>query len=504
MVNDLLAAIAEHDGLEYKITEEKTSRIESYFVKKQLEMNRSVDVTHTFLTVYKTFTEDGVTFRGSSVTEIHPGMPRAQINEVIEEALYAAGFVKNEYYPLVDADSDGGAGVGADGGAVSGAIAGAECGAASGANAGADGGAVSGAIAGVDGEAVSGAIAGADGGTVSGVGADTDCEAEAGASALRGGGVDLYSALEKLTAAVYAEDRFDKGYLSYSEFFIARRDVRVLNSNGIDRSYTVYYTDMETAVNWREDSEIEITEGCAMADFDAKLLSERISKLFEVAAKKPLALMTPAVKDMNVLLTGECLKEFFSYYHSNSNAASVYNGISTFKTGDVLQGDVVSGDKISVRLDPALKGATKAKPYDSDGFPLRPVELITDGVLSQYWGDVRFSSYLGIPPTGDIGSYVVTGGTKSVAEMKAEPYLELISFSGFQMDPVTGDFASEIRLGFYFDGRETAPVTGGSVSGNIKNVHGDMYMSIEQAQYNNYKGPLTVCVRGVAIAGREV
>ena len=468
MINELLAAIADYEGLEYKITEEKTSRIESYFVKKQLEMNRSVDVTHTFLTVYKVFSEDGKKYRGSSVTEIHPGMSRAQINEAIEESLYAAGFVKNEYYPLVEAASGAGTEADADAGTGTGT------------------------------------------GTGSVAGTEVDDKAGAGAeeesAALRGnadGSVDLYSALEKLIAAVYAEDRFDKGYLSYSEFFIARRDVRILNSNGIDRSYTVYYTDMETAVNWKEGSEIEIMEGCAMADFDAKLLSERIARLFEVASKKPLAQMTPAVKDMNVLLTGECLKDFFSYYYSNANASSVYTGISTFKAGDALQGDA-AGDKISVTLEPGMKGATKAKPYDSDGFPLKPVELIKDGVLKRYWGDMRFSSYLDIPPTGDIGSYIVTGGTKSIEEMKAEPYLELISFSGFHTDSITGDFASEIRLGFYFDGKGTVPVTGGSVSGNIKNVHGDMYLSVEQAQYNNYKGPLTVCVKGVSIAGREI
>ena len=429
MISEILAAIAEYDGLEYRITEEKTTRIESYFVRKQLEMNRRVEVAHTFLTVYKVFSEDGKQFRGSSDTEIHPGMSRIEIKEVIDEALFAAGFVKNEYYPLV----------------------------------------------------------GADGG-VDSAGESVD------------GDVDLYSALERLIKAVYDEDRFDKGYLSYSEFFIARKDVRLLNSNGIDRSYTVYSTDMETAVNWNEGSEIEITEQCAMADFDAKLLSVRVAKLFEVAAKKPHAQMTPAVKDINVLLTGECLREFFSYYCSNANAANVYNGISTFKAGDALQGEA-SGDRVSVTLDPFLKGSTKSRPYDGDGFPLKPVELIKDGVLSRYWGDVRFSGYMGITPTGNIGGYVVTGGTKHIADMKAEPYLELVSFSGFQMEAVTGDFASEIRLGFYFDGTKTVPVTGGSVSGNIRKVHGDMFMSLEREQHDYYEGPLTVCVRGVAIAG---
>ena len=423
----LLAVIAEYEGLEYLIEVEKVTRIESYFVKKQLEINRSVDVTHIHLTVYNVFSEGEKRFRGSSLAEIHPGMTFGEMKEAIDEALYAAGFVRNEYYPLVEV-----------------------------------------------------------------------CDAKETEGR---GEHDLYSALEKLVQAVYAEDHHDKGYLSYSEFFIEKKDVRLLNSNGVDQTYTNYSTNVETAVNWVDGKEIEISEQYTMAGFDANLLGRRVAKLFDVASKKPLAQMTSAVKDINILLTGECLSQFFGYYYNNANAASVYNKVSTFSVGDALQG-AASGDKISMRLDPFLEGSTGSKPYDKDGLPLDTVELIRDGVLCRYWGDVRNSSYLDISPTGSIGNYVVNGGTKPIAEMKARPYLELVSFSAFDVDNVTGDFASEIRLGFYFDGNETVAVTGGSVSGNIKKIHGNMRMSLERVQFNNYEGPLTVCVRGVAIAGQ--
>ena len=463
MLDTILSAIAEYDELEYMIVEESITRLESFFVKKQLEMDRRVDVTHTLLTVYKVFDEDGKKFRGSSVTEIHPGMTHNEIISSIDEALFAAGFVKNEYYPLVTNDD-----------------------------------------------------------------AYTQLEENANSKRDITSETDLISELTSLISALYAEDNHENGYLSYSEFFVAKKDVRILNSKGIDRTYAVYTTDVETAVNWMQGTEIEISGQYVMAGFNAKLLQKRVSNLFEVAAKKPLAQMTPAVKDMNILLTGECLSEFFGYYVINANAVNVYNGVSTFKVGDVLQrvaddsvsddssveetGDtpandssgadcIIMGDKLSITLDPFLAGATGSKPYDNDGFPLDRVELIKDGVLSRYWGNVRYSSYLDMPPTGLISSFVVAGGTKSVAKMKEQPYLELISFSGFQMDAVTGNFASEIRLGFYFDGSETVAVTGGSISGNIKNVHNDMYFSVERDQFNNYDGPQTICIRNVTISG---
>jgi len=87
--------------------------------------------------------------------------------------------------------------------------------------------------------------------------------------------------------------------------------------------------------------------------------------------------------------------------------------------------------------------------------------------------------------------------------LRKEPYLELVSFSDFQVDSITGDFGSEIRLGYYFDGKTTVPVTGGSISGNMAKVQGGLKMSSQTRQYNSYHGPATVCMRGVSISGVE-
>jgi len=76
-----------------------------------------------------------------------------------------------------------------------------------------------------------------------------------------------------------------------------------------------------------------------------------------------------------------------------------------------------------------------------------------------------------------------------------------VSFSDFQVNPVTGDFISEIRLGFYFDGKKTAPVTGGSITGSITKVQDTMRMSTEQKQYNSYLGPATISITNATISG---
>lgn len=95
-------------------------------------------------------------------------------------------------------------------------------------------------------------------------------------------------------------------------------------------------------------------------------------------------------------------------------------------------------------------------------------------------------------------SVYVEGGEKTLEELENAPYLELHYFSDFQMDEWTGDFGGEIRLGIYFDGEKEIYVTGGSISGNIKDV--DMYLSKDMQTKDNYICPKAIKLLGVTIA----
>lgn len=109
MLNRLIAILHDYKDIDYLLFEKKTYGPERFYVKKQLEMGRYVDVHQFFLTIYKAFDAGGKTYRGSSQIEIHPTFSEEEIKKAIEEASYAAGFVKNEEYPLAaPADFDGG------------------------------------------------------------------------------------------------------------------------------------------------------------------------------------------------------------------------------------------------------------------------------------------------------------------------------------------------------------------------------------------------------------
>jgi len=430
MMNLLLETLKSFPGVEYLIRETKIHRVESYNIKKQSEMGREIETSLISLTIYVTFEGEGKKCRGSYNTEIHPGTSADELKSIIKEGVYAAGFVKNDYYPLVMPSPF---------------------------------------------------------------------------QPVKTMELNTAKALADLQTAFFASDKHSRGHLSYSEFFITRSDVRIINSNGIDVSYTTHSAFIETAVHMptADGGEIEICEAYRFSLDDVSravsMLQDRVANLFTVAEKKAAAKPTPSVGDINILLSGECLSTFFSYYRTCANAQMIYQKLSTFKEGTQVQGEGES-DVITMTLEPQMEGSSHSRPYDEHGLPLESHRIIEGGKLLKYWGDTRFASYLDLPPTGNINNVRVSGGTAADADLRKKPYLELVSFSDFQVNPVTGDFGSEIRLGFYFDGRKITPVTGGSISGSMAKVQKDLRMSAQEKQYNNYIGPDTVCIRGASIA----
>lgn len=430
-IKRILSNISEIDG--WKIIEKTVESKELFFIKKELDMNRAKDVHHITLTVYKDFEDNGKKYRGSSNTSIHPTMNDEEIEEVLREASYAAGFVKNEYYPIVESQAE----------------------------------------------------------------IETIYENKFSKDSMS-------NWIPKLTDEIFQADKYENGWINSAELFLDKVNMRIVNSKGVDLSYSTYRGELEFITTWKEDGEeIELYEDILFSDYDENLIVDSVDEMLKVSKDKAIAMPTPALEDIPVILTGGPVKEFFYYYYDKANAGSVYQQISTAKVNENIQGNEVKGDKVNIVLDPYLDNSIASAPYDEDGFRLSRLSLYEDGILKRYWGNTRFSHYLGIETTGNIRNIVVEGGSKTLEEMKQEPYLELQVFSDFQMDTLTGDFAGEIRLGWYNDGEKRIPVTGGSISGNINNVHQEMFLSKELQKINNFKGPRSIKLKNVSISGLE-
>ncbi|MDF2505160.1 metallopeptidase TldD-related protein [Clostridium sp.] len=307
--------------------------------------------------------------------------------------------------------------------------------------------------------------------------------------------------MPKLTEALYINDKEEMGGINSAELFLDRVYTRIINSEGIDRNFESYKGMIEFITVWKYDEEIELYKRLTFSDYEPNVISDTVKEMIFLAKERAKAKKTVASGKYKVILRDEPVKEILKYYVDKTNTENIYNEMSNIKIGEWIQGDNIKGDSISLEIDPHMKNSIYSKPFDDNGTILSKVNIIKDGKLKMYHGDFRHSYYLNTKATGNIHNFKIKSGTKSIDDMKREEYVELVTFSDFQLDSVTGNFGGEIRLGWYFDGENTIPITGGSLSGNINDIHSNIFLSKELQIADGFIGPKAIEMFNLSIAG---
>lgn len=108
----LIEILKDSQASDFIIRQTNTVSQEVFFVGQKLDMGRAKDVTHTMVTVY--VDSEDKKFRGSATKEVHPTSTRDEIEKEIKDAIFAASFVKNPWYPVVEEEKYEGAGIDVD------------------------------------------------------------------------------------------------------------------------------------------------------------------------------------------------------------------------------------------------------------------------------------------------------------------------------------------------------------------------------------------------------
>ncbi|SNS62792.1 microcin-processing peptidase 1. Unknown type peptidase. MEROPS family U62 [Sphingomonas laterariae] len=169
---------------------------------------------------------------------------------------------------------------------------------------------------------------------------------------------------------------------------------------------------------------------------------------------------------------------------------------------------------ITIRDDPHRVRGLRSKPFDGEGLPTHPRDLIADGVLTTWLLDSASARQLDMAPTGHavrgIGGAPGAGATNlylaagplSPAELMADVKLGLYvtELIGQGVNPITGDY-SRGASGFVIrDGQLAEPVAEITVAGNLV----DMFRNITPASDLEFRRGVdvpTLRVEGLTIAG---
>ncbi len=304
---------------------------------------------------------------------------------------------------------------------------------------------------------------------------------------------------EKMADAVFAADCYEGGSINATEIFINKIKKTVRNSRGIDKCEIKYTAMIEAIPTWNEgDESVELYEQYNFTEFDAADITAEIDRRMKEVRDRQVAKKPESEISCPVVLNPDELANLFGELVGDLSFSAVYSHANVFSKGDKIQGEL-TGDPITVTASGAVKGSPRSAVFDGDGVTLEKRTVIENGVAVANHGDNRFAQYLGEKPTGNLGCVEVACGTLSDAELKSAPYFECASLSGLQLDMYNDYIGGEIRLGYYFDGEKTVPVTGVSMSGKLSCVLESIRLSDRETVKGAYKGPDKAVLLGMKI-----
>ncbi len=303
--------------------------------------------------------------------------------------------------------------------------------------------------------------------------------------------------------------------LAAAEFFAEEKSVRLRNSRGIDATQRGTSLELEWVLLARNGRAISDRSGGDRSSGDevesyVQMRRRRLADLHlrEVAAERAgwardlLAAQAPPHHAGPVILAGSALAEFMDcgVIQNLGSAAAKFAKSSTWELGEPVFREPVRGDPLTVWANRQAPYGAASDLFDAEGIPSQRLLLIDDNRLAAFSAGQRHAAYLRIPATGEFGVIEVAPGRTAAADLRQGDLVEIAAFSSFEADDVTGDFASEIRLGYTVTGRRRVPFKGGLLIGNYLSALADATWSRETDFHGTYLGPAAVRFQSLTVA----
>lgn len=470
MIDRIIEVLSQNDIQNFLINENIIETQELFYIKHSLNLTRNKNVSKYEITLYRDFVYNDTNMRGSASCLLNSSMSDMELNENILSAYEAALSVRNPYYKLPHGDATF-----------------------------------------VESDNI-----------FSTKNHFTDSSADTA------GSLDLsanksVNETDDLSAtdivnALFVNDTISEttnAFINSTEIFITTSTYRIINSNGVNASYSLTTYSGEFVVQCTSPADVELYNDFKYSSKDDNILNSLSTKvanaLIMVKDRSIAKAFSNDMKYDTVILEGQCVGELFNYYLKRLDASMIYPKYSSFDIGkSVITECELSNtpdsdksinsdktrcidsdscrtlpDKLNITLTPKL-------PYSCEGIALKRLELIKNNIAQYITGNARFAFYLGINPTGECDCYKLECGNTSIEQLKSGRYLRVVNFSDFQMDSLSGQIGGEYRLAYYCDGTKEIPVTNGSISANINDIVKNIKLSSESQNSYNFDGPLAI------------
>jgi predicted Zn-dependent protease len=281
--------------------------------------------------------------------------------------------------------------------------------------------------------------------------------------------------------------------LTLAEWFVELHEIHLVNSQGIDARQDLSEISLEWIVlagegQGRVDSTLDLSRR-RLADIDVEGLWTQIA---QQTADRQRAGAAPSYQGP-VVLRGRALEAVLNSgtIATLTSGQARFSRLSHWEPGATVFRGEVQGDPLTMWATRLIPYGDHAGRFDREGLPGQRTLVIDKNVFRTYCASQRYATYLSVPATGATADLEIPPGATPEAELLAGPHVEIAAWSWFSPNPTTGDFASEIRLGYVVDGTDRRPFVGGLLVGNLLNALANVRWSSETGFFGSYQGPAT-------------
>ncbi|MFC1691205.1 metallopeptidase TldD-related protein [Nanoarchaeota archaeon] len=313
--------------------------------------------------------------------------------------------------------------------------------------------------------------------------------------------------LEKIIDLIKKEFRKHKGVkLNGMEFHTSVNNIEIINSKKIkqNQAKTRMYIEL-TITSFKGKKENEFLPYITLNRLDDLNIKEFVKNNVETA-KHILNSQPTKHYEGRIILNKDAVGEFFSPHLGltplvmHAAAKLKHMGLARFEKNEKIS-DYWKGEEITVSSNPFIPYNPASNMFDNDGVNSKKLKLIDKGIFVDYFASKQYADYLNIEPTGALGIIEIKPGKKLSKDLMKDEFIEIVSFSSFVPNAISGDFAAEIRLAYHHKNGLKTPIKGGMFTGNVFDLIKNAYYSKETKLVSGYKGPKVVSFEEGVIAG---
>ncbi len=302
-------------------------------------------------------------------------------------------------------------------------------------------------------------------------------------------------------------------YIAYQD---GESEVMVANTAGLDRSYKSNYVVHYLAPLVTEGEQNKMQFGF---DFSREFEQLDPTRTALEAVRKSVAMLgasAPKSGKYPVVIENECMGVLLGAFEGIFSAKMVQEGKSPIagKLGQTLASSLVN-----LIDDATYHNGRDSRPFDSEGYPSKPITLLHQGVLKTYLhntetaakdgvestGHASRGGYRGIIGIGTSNFYLESGQTSKdalIADIKEGVLLTGLHGTHAGANMITGEFSLQAD-GFWIEnGQVTRPLENFTVAGNMLEVLRDVEALGDDFKFGIFgAGAPSVRVRELTIGG---